>query len=125
MKLRIRGDSLRLRLTRSEVTALATQGRVESTMHALGGALRYAIETRAETELGARITHDGDTAVVTVTLDRAAVATWADSEQVGFEGTQALEDGATLALLIEKDFACLVPRGDQDEDAYANPAASA
>ena len=125
MKLRIRGDSLRLRLTRSEVAALATDGRVQATMHALGGALRYAVQTRPDAELGAELSRDGDATVVTVTLDRQAVAGWAESDQVGFEGHQDLGDGTKLALLIEKDFACLVPRGDQDDDAYTNPAASA
>lgn len=125
MKLRVRGDSLRLRLTRTEVSTLAQEGSVHETMHAPGGALRYVIETRPDAPIGAGWSQEGTVGVLTVTLETAAVRAWADSEQVGFEAQQDLGDDRVLAVLVEKDFACLVPRGEQDGDTYENPAASA
>lgn len=94
-------------------------------MRALGGTLAYAIAARPGAPIGASLSHEGDLTRVTVTLEAGAVAAWAVSEQVGFEATQDLGDGTRLAILVEKDFACLAPREEQDDDAYENPAASA
>ena len=47
MKLRIRGDSLRLRLTRGEVEALADSGEVRETIHFGPSALDYVLRSAA------------------------------------------------------------------------------
>jgi hypothetical protein len=47
---------------------------------------------------------------------------WATSEQVSIEANEALDDGDSLKILVEKDFACLAPREDEDEtDMYPHP----
>jgi hypothetical protein len=62
--------------------------------------------------------------VVTVRLPESAVRAWADSEEVSMPGEQALDDGGTLKVLVEKDFACLTEREDEDEsDMYPHPEA--
>ena len=63
---------------------------------------------------------------IEVTLPRALANTWADTEQVGIEAEQALDDnGGTLRLLIEKDFQCLAPReGEEDSDTFPHPNAA-
>ena len=117
MKLRLQGDSLRLRLTRPEVYQLAEAGRVESAMHvAPGAALVYGLRAADADALTA--TFDG--ATLTVLVPRAWVGPWADGDAVGFEGTTDAGDGRTLTLLVEKDFACLHRRAD-DADAFPNP----
>ena len=51
---------------------------------------------------------------------------WINSEQVGIEGAQQLDDSKTLRILVEKDFACLIEREDEDEtDTFSNPRAAA
>lgn len=112
MKLRIRGDSLRLRLTRGEVAALAAEGRVEETTSFGGGAvLRYAI-TLGDV-LGAKL----DGSKIEVTVARETAERWARSDEVGIEGAQD-----ALRILIEKDWSCLKPRdGEDDADAFPHP----
>ncbi|MFV8755492.1 DUF7009 family protein [Nannocystaceae bacterium ST9] len=119
MKLRIRGDSLRLRLTRSEIDRLCEQGRVAQSIHfGPGPALEYAIALAEQSSIEARF----DGATITVVVPRALAIAWASGDEVGLSHAQALPEGE-LRLLIEKDFHCLVPRGEQDDDAFPHPKA--
>lgn len=121
MKLRIKGDSIRLRLTQTEVRQLTETGAVESTMHiAQGASLTYGIRASDLDQLAV----EGDASEVEVLVPRDWIGPWADSDQVGFEGTQDVGEGRELAILVEKDFACLHKRPDE-LDAFPNPLADA
>jgi hypothetical protein len=119
MKLRIQGDSLRLRLTQKEVAELRAGGCAQSSLHfASGRSLTYSLASSTEaTQVDADF--DGDT--IRVTLPFAAMAAWADGDQVGLSGPP----GKPSLLLIEKDFQCLHKPGEQDPEAYPNPLAEA
>ena len=121
MKLRVRGDSLRLRLTRSEVTALAHDGLVEeSVAFGPGRRLVYAIRSVPEGAPPVAATLDGTR--IEVALPAPDVRRWAESELVGLEGVQDAGEGRSLRILVEKDFACLKPRPNEDDaDAFPNP----
>ncbi len=120
MKLRIRGNSIRLRLTQAEVQTLADQGRVEDAIaFAAGSRLVYALAFGDA--LGARL-ESGRAMLVEVTLPAALAKEWASSSRVGVEGEQPVSGGEPLRILVEKDFACLHPRkGEDDRDAFPNP----
>ena len=126
MKLRIRGNTLRLRLTRAEVARLGETGRVTDAIvfgAGPGEALTYAVETSAAVaEVGA--TFSGGH--ITVLLPERLARTWLDTEQVGIsaEPTTGADAGAAgrLEILVEKDFACL-DRRDDDADAFPHPRA--
>jgi hypothetical protein len=115
MKLRIQGDSLRLRLTRSEVAGLLERGVVEETVHLSGGpGLKYRIRKSAG---DAGIRADLTDGALTVHVPASAVEGWATSDEVGM----AARDGV-LRILIEKDFRCLTrPREEDEPDAYPHP----
>ena len=117
MKLRIQGDSIRLRLTRSEVHQLAEAGEVAAeTRVAPGSSLAYRLRTADRAGLGASLEGAG----LTVSVPREWVVGWPDDERVGFEGTQDVGAGRQLALLVEKDFDCLHRRPDET-DLFPNP----
>lgn len=118
MKLRIRGNSVRLRLSRGEVEAFDRDGRVEDAVSfAPGSRLTYAIERSLVGAPSARL-EDGQ---IVVMIPEALAGAWCRTEQVGIEGEQPTGDGETLRLLIEKDFTCLKTRSDEDEpDALPN-----
>jgi len=116
MKLRIRGNSLRLRLSQKEVAQLADKGRVEDVIAIGPSKLAYALV------LGDRIaaTYEGSRIEVTVPKDRARAWSTNDAE-VGIEN-----DDDALKILVEKDWSCLKPReGEDDSDAYPHPKAGA
>jgi hypothetical protein len=116
MKLRIQGDSLRLRLTRSEVAELHEGSAVEETAHFGGGpGLTYRILKCAGV---AGIRSELADGTITVHIPASAVDAWATSDEVGI----AARDGV-LRILIEKDFRCLTrPREEDEPDAYPHPA---
>jgi 3-methyladenine DNA glycosylase Mpg len=112
MKLRIRGNSLRLRLSRSEVTQLADSGRVEDAIAFGPSKLTYVLTTSDVDHVGA--TYESNRIVVTLPKERAQK--WTASDEVG------IESKGELAILVEKDWSCLEPReGEDDGDAFPHP----
>lgn len=110
MKLRIQGDSLRLRLSRAEVGGLEAEGAVEASMRVgPGAALRYALRAADVEALEASLGGAG----LEVRVPRAWVAGWAGDDRVGFEGAQDAGGGRTLSIRVEKDFDCLHKRPDE------------
>ena len=60
--------------------------------------------------------------VLTIRVPEFDIRQWADSEQVSILSAQNLDAGDELRILVEKDFACLSPRDDEDEsDMYPHP----
>ena len=122
MKLRIRDNSIRLRLTRGEVDLLRAEGLVEARTEFPGGReFHYVLESSpASVTPGALFSYR----VMTVRVPETMALAWASTEQVSIKGEQLLDDGEKLTILIEKDFVCLAPREGEDEaDMYPNPQA--
>ncbi len=116
MKLRIRGNAIRLRLTRGEVERIAAGEAVEEvTQLADKLSFRYSLGPSSGSSLQATMcgTH------LAVTAPAASLASWANSDEVALACPVA-EGGADI--LIEKDFACLAPRdGSDDDDTFPHP----
>lgn len=123
MKLRIKDNSVRLRLTRGEVDALRDSGVVSGKTGFPGGrSFHYRVESSPASVNPAALFSDN---TLTVRLPETAVLAWATTEQVSLPGEQVLDDGATLKILVEKDFACLAPREEEDEsDMFPHPNAA-
>ena len=117
MKLRIHDDTIRLRLTQSEVGRIAAGLGVESACRFPDGTmLTYALVVADAPMIDARF---GDDRVV-VTLPRRQALQWATGNDVSLRRDR----DAGLQILVEKDFACLEPRdGDDPVDLYPNPSA--
>lgn len=122
MKMRVRGNSLRLRLTKSEVSRFAVNGAVEEIIDfGAGQTLIYALESKAGIET-TKAEFANNRIVVFVPSEQ--VRAWADSNEIGIESIQKIDAAKTLRLLIEKDFACLDRReSEEDSDAFPHPLA--
>tara|TARA_R110000744_G_scaffold106313_4_gene202629 strand:- start:1192 stop:1383 length:192 start_codon:yes stop_codon:yes gene_type:complete len=46
---------------------------------------------------------------------------WANSDRVGLQHTNLMENGKELFLLVEKDFVCLDETIEDQSDNYPNP----
>jgi hypothetical protein len=119
LKLRIQDNSIRFRLTRTEVDALCADGSVHAKVSFPGGSsLGYSVETSSLTGQP-RAQYSAECLVVQVPL--AEAKHWAATEQVSLSGGQPLDEGE-LSILVEKDFACLAPREGEDEsDMFPHP----
>jgi len=125
MKLRIKGNSIRLRLGRSEVYRLAMNGAVEEfTIFGSGRGQRLDYEIHAaRNETVVRASFDGRRIVVHVPAEM--IDGWAASDQVGIYAMQPTDHGE-LAVVIEKDFVCIDgDAAESQEDAFPNPAPGA
>ena len=122
MKLRIKGNSIRLRLSRSEVRQLANDGVVaqftdfgDFSPQRFGYALHAVLE---DPTVSARFA-DGR---MIVRVPAGAVRQWAQTDQIGIQAVQRTTDGGELRILIEKDLECIEPAADESqEDAFPNP----
>jgi len=121
MKLRIRGPTLRLRLTQGEVQALLDDGVVEERVpFAAGVSLIYRL--RRDTAAG-EITATFRHGVVEVLVPERNAREWCTTQLVTLAHEQAGAGGA-LRITLEKDFACLAPREGEDEsDNFPHPEA--
>jgi len=124
MKLRIKDNSIRLRLTKGEIDAIREKGVVTATTGFPGGRhFSYSLESSPASISPAAFYSDNN---LSVRLPETLVLAWVMTEQVSIEGEQLLDDGETLSILVEKDFACLTPRPGEDEaDMFPNPDATA
>ncbi len=123
MKLRIRGNSIRLRLKRDEVAQVAAGESIVEETHFPGSVLTYRLDVSETDDIEANFT-DGN---LEFRLPASKVRGWATTDEVSLTATQDLPDGATLTLLIEKDFSCLEPghHRDHEDDADSFPHPSA
>lgn len=112
MKLRIQGNSLRLRLTQKDVAQVRNCGLVESHIEfAPGHSLSYLLEGSPIVRTMSA-TFDGR--VIRVTIPIHELTDWVESDQIGLE----TQSQTGVQLLIEKDFKCLHRPLDQEADAY-------
>lgn len=121
MKIRIKGNSIRYRLSQSEVKRFSETGHlIESTV--FGGTpescFHYALRSKPGI-VGLEATFEGTT--ICLFVPEEAVQNWYRSEQVGFENNYEVAAGGSLHLLLEKDFVCLDNTAEDQSDNYPNP----
>jgi len=121
MKLRIRGDSIRLRLKRGEVNQLvAGTGIVEQT-HFPGTVFTFCLDTTDDHNISATFNDSR----LRVSLPKLRLADWASTDAVSMHAEQQLPGTGSLSVLIEKDFSCLEPghfrNCEDDADTFPHP----
>lgn len=112
MKIRIKGNSLRYRLTKSDIDCFSKNGYIEETISFGDQKLIYALQRSEEDELTAAF---NDQKIV-LYVPACLATEWTTTDLVGFEKS----DGP-LYLLIEKDFKCLDNVAEDQSDNYPNP----
>ena len=122
MKLRIHGNSIRSRITQSEMAALVDGVRLEDSLQfgpAQAEVLSYAVEISPRcSEVRAWYSKGIIQIILPVNLARAL----AETNQVGIEHDQSISEGVTLKIVLEKDFQCFHPRpGENESDNFPNP----
>ena len=118
MKLRIKGNSLRIRLTKPEVSKLAEDGYLEEQTPFAGNKLVYALQrTDNKSELSATF----DTNKITMYVPGELIKDWPQNNVVGFNADMPVPGNDALHLLLEKDFVCLDEINEDQSDNYENP----
>ena len=121
MKLRIKGNSMRFRVSRSEVgRLLAADSLVETIQFApeAGARFTYALQREPSVRIPT-VRYTENKVLVLLPADQADA--WGGTDQVGIAEDISLGEFGALALLIEKDFACLDRSDEDNQDTFANP----
>ena len=121
MKLRIRGNSIRLRLLRTEINDLGAGKKIEETTR-LGpnpeDIFTYSLAPHPDPS--PVLTHWVQQALH-ITLSKALAVELAETNRVSISEKIIFGD-TVLKVLIEKDFKCLTTREGEDEsDNFENP----
>jgi len=116
MKLRCTTNSIRIRIRKSELQQLATDKRIEEKIQfGKGVSLTFALSVSGLTkEVTAHFVNNK----LLVKLPKEVASQWINSNQVGIEVNQPLEDGDSLHVLIEKDFPCLDREEEDKSDTF-------
>lgn len=112
MKIRIKGNSLRYRLTKTDVERLLKNGYLEEQTVFGSSVLTYALQVYNSSRLSAGF----DDNKITLFMPEPMANEWVSTNKVGFE-----ENSGQLYLLIEKDFKCLDNVAEDQSDNYPNP----
>ena len=121
MKLRIKANSLRLRVSRSEVARILAGDCLEETIHFTpepAAKFTYALQ-QVQSLSRPTVQYKENSVVILIPADQASA--WGTTDQVGIAEDIGLGNLGSLAILIEKDFACLDRSEEDNEDTFPNP----
>lgn len=112
MKIRIKDNSIRFRLTQSEVSELGQNGIISSFTEFVDRPFIYAIERTDDNLLSAAFIENK----IVMKMPAAMVEELVSTDIVGFDGQAGL-----VKLLVEKDFVCIDNTMEDQSDNYPNP----
>ena len=121
MKLRIKGNFLRLRVTPSEIKRLLRCGGIREQIQFTAipnDRLTYEVISSLSEPTATVAYRLGN---ITVSVPEVQLKKWAGSDDVGVYTDVALGDDQMLSVAIEKDFACLDLSDAENEDTFPNP----
>ncbi|MBT8187232.1 MAG: hypothetical protein HKP24_09615 [Croceitalea sp.] len=118
MKIRIKGNSVRFRLTKTEVATLCNTGSIQE--KTVFGANKFIYKVKLDAQ-AQQLTANFSNNTITMVLPANITQNWENNDRVGFEHEQPLNHGEKLYLLIEKDFTCLDNTMEDQSDNYPNP----
>jgi len=122
MKLRIQGNSIRLRLQQREVAQLHDQGHVTESL-LLGTGPEDALTYRLERYPGEVVQLRREPTGLLLRLPAAWALELAQTDRVGVDVEVPITLEIAVRVKIEKDYGCLTQRpGENESDAFPNPA---
>ena len=112
MKIRIKGNSIRYRLSKTDVELFLKQGYVAEVVDFGQQKLTYALKKHDGHELSAAFEQNK----IILFMPEQFASAWEAPEKIGFNGIHN-----QLSLLVEKDFQCLDNVLEDQADNYVNP----
>jgi len=118
MKIRIRGNSVRMRISKSELDTFAKEGHLEEVTEFGNPNFGYALQSKPGIEnLSAEFSGNK----ITVYVPEEMRTEWTKTDIVGFDNNMDIGNGKSLFILIEKDYACIDNVLEDQSDNFVNP----
>jgi len=111
MKVRIKGNSVRYRLSISDINRFGRDGYIEEIVDFGASQLTYALQKSTALSLWAEFTNNK----IIIFMPSDWAEEWIDTDRVGFD------QKGPLYLLVEKDFQCIDNVAEDQSDNYPNP----
>lgn len=113
MKIRIKGNSIRYRLSKTDIDQLAEQGKVSEKVDFPGRPLIYELVTN---DNGETMTAAYENHTITVNMPKSMSNELQDPARIGQQG-----DNGNISILVEKDFVCLDNTTEDQSDFFPHP----
>ena len=118
MKVRIRGNSVRYRLTKSEVEQLKLNGFYQEETQFAANTFTYLL--KADNNVN-HLEASFENNILTIFVPKTDADSWFETEKIGHQHDFKQSNGESLFLLIEKDFVCLDETVEDQSDNYPHP----
>ncbi len=119
MKIRIKGNSIRYRLTKTEIANFGNDGFIEEkTAFPDGSSFSYRLERTTGID-NLEASYSGNR--ICIFVPEGIAGEWTTTDVVGFDHSVKMAEGKELFLLIEKDFVCLDHTFEDQSDNFPNP----
>jgi hypothetical protein len=118
MKIRIKGNSIRIRLTKTEVNTISIAGYLQEETSFGNDSFIYALQ---RVEKGNALSAKLEQNKITLFVPAALTKDWPVNSIISFDAHMPIAGDKTLYLLLEKDFVCLDHTTEDQSDNYANP----
>ena len=118
MKLRIKGNSVRIRLSKTEVQALSSGTVLEDRTSFGSNRFGYLVKPVME---GDALYADYENGTIKMFVPKSLLKEWPSNAVVGFESSMKVNANESLYLLLEKDFKCIDQTSEDQSDFYDNP----
>lgn len=116
MKLRINGNKIRLRLSKTEVDNFSKNGNcISQITFPNGQTLTYKLVEGTDN----LVSYARD--IMTIVLCEEEVEVWANTDQVGIKAEVPMDNGSSIGILVEKDFQCITNKEEDQTDLFPNP----
>lgn len=117
MKIRIKGNSIRMRLTKTDVSRLCEQGCLREETVFPNNRFVYALQKADTAQLSASFASN----TITILVPASFLQDWPVNDITGLDARMPISETESLYLLIEKDFVCLDHTTEDQSDNYENP----
>ena len=121
MKIRIKGNSVRLRLTKTEVENLSNKGSFSEKITFPNNTLKYTICAKEGIE---HMNASYEENTISILIPKKDCLDWPTNSKIGFQHTIKLNKDLGLSILVEKDFVCMDETVEDQTDNYPNPKAN-
>lgn len=118
MKIRIKGDSVRFRLTQTEVKSLSQEGEIFDKTNFGPAQFNYGVVLKKNID-HLQVSFENNTVVLEMPQTDGKV--WFSNDIITYDHTMKTTLGNNLYLLLEKDFTCLDNTIEDQSDNYPNP----
>lgn len=119
MKIRLNGNSIRYRLSKTDIANFGKHGLIEEKTEFPNSPPFYYCLQKKEGIKNIEASFSGNRICIFVPENMATE--WTTTDVVGFDSKMSLGEEKDLLLLIEKDFACIDHSLEDQSDNYLNP----